>query len=281
MRTIITIIFCTIATLYANCQSLFEEGAVATYSYGSLYMDSGHLTSNSTDVSYHYEGDTIVNGKKFLRLIGEREDSMNGHRKFVGGYLRKDGDKVYRLSEIEGDHEDYILYDFGLKTGDVIDVPEWHTEYEMDTINGGSYEVGKYVEYRKIRCDNIEEIENSGRTYKKFWLTLLVPEINYEQVNWGFWIEDIGSTTFCGSPMHNISFGALNDWGGSINEVKYNDETIYVFDDEYDYFKNPSIVNIIKCTDSGDARKYKLNGMPFDENDRGIYIMGGKKYIKK
>ena len=80
----------------------------------SLYFPEGSRWTNaSSEASYIIQGDTLVNGKKYHKVIDKNKD----HQKLVA-LKREEGKKIY--VRFEGTDTDVLLYDFGLEVGDSI-----------------------------------------------------------------------------------------------------------------------------------------------------------------
>ena len=80
----------------------------------SLYFPEGSRWTNaSSEASYIIQGDTLVNGKKYHKVIDKNKD-----RQKLVALKREEGKKIY--VRFEGTDTDVLLYDFGLEVGDSI-----------------------------------------------------------------------------------------------------------------------------------------------------------------
>lgn len=267
------------ACLPVFSQSLFDSDATATYVRRTCIPDE---EPNPREYRYSYDGDTVVDGKSYLRLMVESE-----HGRSVEGYVRQEGSKIFRLSPNAGDPEPYLVYDFGMQPGDTADVPMWNMTYEPDPETGVNIPTGIYhITYRKVKCRSVSELESQGRTLRVVNLAFVAPEEDIEISHFGFWIENVGATFNTGSPLENVYF----DYLGISAEIR----NIYCGDDLFFDSAEASYRDLLdRFFDSAgmavgpaerpdpNSPKYRLDGLPFGEGDRGIYIQDGKRYIRR
>lgn len=89
----------------------------------NVYLENAMCTSVDTSLlRYYFEGDTIINGTTYQKLILETGDTA-GPKKTTAGGIREVGKKVYYIGDDFLGHpkdEEVLLYDFSKEVGDTI-----------------------------------------------------------------------------------------------------------------------------------------------------------------
>jgi len=94
--------------------TMSEGASCLTQALSNLYFPEGSRWTNAlSGASYIIQGDTLVNGKKYHKVIDENKD-----RQKLVALKREEGKKIY--VRFEGTDTDVLLYDFGLNVGDSI-----------------------------------------------------------------------------------------------------------------------------------------------------------------
>lgn len=148
-----------------NSQSFAEEGnqwSMRSYTFAGPYS-----------ITYRIEGDTIINGIDYKKMLGTSEDPSLAVNWNLSKIIREDStQKVYQLNA--SSNEESVIYDFGLSVGDTI-------------VSNVSPEQNSIV----TTVDSIEL--NDGTKRKRLTITsLYCPDWNIEE----FWIEGIGGENY-------------------------------------------------------------------------------------
>lgn len=116
---------------------------------------------------YHrFEGDTLVNGKSFKKVM-IAEDELHQEWFFGGQFIREENNRVYLLDSFG---EEGLIYDFNLVQGDTV------------TINNPLAPDGLLLTLTGI--DSVETFDGYRKRWKLEWNEFSTPE---------YWIEGVGS----------------------------------------------------------------------------------------
>ena len=166
-------------------------------------------------LSYHLEKDTTINQKSYYPV--SRTGNQQPHISYERiGFIRSDDKKVFFKKSAEG--KEYLLYDFGLHTGDT----DYFPFFETDSA--------------KYQVLNVDSVNVNG--IKRLRLKVL-PEYYPEEYMSMYWIEGIGSLW---NPFYHDDFGV----GGVLDEVRC------VFTDSGQLFANPNYddcITVLRKTD--------------------------------
>ena len=112
----------------------------------SLYFPEGSRWTNaSSEASYIIQGDTLVNGKKYHKVIDKNKD-----RQKLVALKREEGKKIY--VRFEGTDTDVLLYDFGLKVGDSIVLQTDQCNGPCSIIHVERIDTVTLLDGRKAKC---------------------------------------------------------------------------------------------------------------------------------
>jgi hypothetical protein len=129
------------------------------YIPGDPYYDTTYST-----ISYKLMGDTLINSLSYFKLYKSEEEFPENWT--IDAFLREDDQKkIWMLKEIN--EEEYLLYDFDIQQGDVI-------------------EVG-YYDPVSLTVDSITVVEVGGTDRLKYWFS-------YDDYYKETWITGIGSS---------------------------------------------------------------------------------------
>ena len=222
------------------------------------------------------DGDTLINGESWKKVYNYR-----GVPAFSYSYhmaIRDVGQKVYAIAE--GSNKPRLLYDFGLKIGDVIKCGIEGNAFEcLLDVNEPSDILHGFAFDTSLRLEQIDTIEYRGTKFRCLIFTMLDA---YEQCyrngeeavrNNVVWVEGVGSCAGPYSPWLPIPPE------NSIRLVFKNEgNLIFSFSSIYDEMSG------------GASPVYKTdkNIIPFDlqgrrlntEPKHGVYIQNGKKVMR-
>lgn len=238
------ILFLNLITTSVICQEylpIVKEGN-SWNMLSVIYIPGDPLfdTSFST-ITYKIFEDTVINGSTYHIISSSTEEyPLNWQPK---GYIREDSThKVWMREEIE--EEDYLLYDFGVSSG--------------DTVHVGLYEPVPLI------VDSITLVEIEGVSRFKYWLT----HNDYHE----YWITGIGSNKgICFSGSEYLSGGwywllCMSDTSGPVFENP-DFESCYLISgyDNYDIinyilYPNPAhdFINVTTSIDKNGTFLYEI-----------------------
>ena len=222
-------------------RSFLEEGKVWTYHY---YND---MTGREFYKSLTIAGDTVIDDKSYKRIV----DVATGNYEYA---IREDGKKVYCIYANYESNGEKLIYDFGLNIGDTFKL------YDADeTVDPSS----------RATVVSVDTIVLGNRAFRVMDVR---PNDQSSWSNW--WVEGIGG-------MHGIASNSLlpgNDYTFSYCQI--NGETILMHKDvrtvgirnQYNYYIDPSNESLYNL------QGRRIQGEP---QGKGVYVRGGKKYVKK
>lgn len=94
-----------------------KEGKVWNYTLKHVVRKELHEDVTSEEVSYRVNGDTIIEGKDYKKLL-----YVKGDEQIYFCAMREDDKKVWMNL---GNWGDKLLFDFGMKVGDSYEAPRW------------------------------------------------------------------------------------------------------------------------------------------------------------
>lgn len=248
--------------------------------FGGATDENGNIIASSSQESDMFEctitREEIINGDKYLVLsetyplnyTGPYEDRC---------YLRIDGNKVYKHSknvDLESAAHDYPIYDFDIRPDEIIKV-------------GNDFE-SESTSVIFVKCVDRTMIERDGDEYERMWVyyvykngTILdVDEVVFPQSYGGpqgdYWIAGIGDwMSLIDTPNSKSRMFSIKC---SLIQVENNGEVYF------NSGKLPKPTNGIQEMDSfkennQEVKVYNLNGVRTHNNENGIIIKEGKKYI--
>lgn len=277
MKRIALLFVGMLVTLIALAQkNYFEEGTSWIMQYSYLDQDNKDVTGYT---EMWIEGTTPISGKVYLNVWSQKYD--NEHEKRIGSetdkslvtFLYVEGNKVYSFN-YGNSSQPALIFDFDLNVGDKCNVNACYPSF-LITSNLTQEPRTSTLEYLES-----ETMEYNGNSFTKMLFKedatsqpFYSKTKNTESKFSGHWIQGIGYT---GNPLHNCVWKYA---GGSSHlvKVKSHGETILdleairaqIINSKDDFQKNES------------TPIYNLNGKRSSENEKGILISAGKKYISK
>ena len=224
------------------------------------------------------DGDTIINGENWKKVYNYISFSKFNYSYYAA--IRDVGMKVYVI--VKGCSRPRLLYDFGLKKGDVIrcgiegnalacllDAGE-----QLDTLLGFPF-----VSYLKV--ERIDTIKARGLQHRRFILSMLDAfkeyHMNGEEPIIGniVWIEGVGSGAGPFSPWIPLPPQNFLMQFCDVNKV-----CLFGYPDFYEIYETNGI-NGSRFISNTPAGYYDLQGRMMQHPNNGINIHYGKKQVVK
>ena len=230
------------------------------------------------------DGDTVINGESWKKVYNYVAFPFN-YTYYAA--IRDEGKKVYAIAK--GSTRPRLLYDFGLKKGDLVRCGVEGNVFGCLLDNGEQPDslLGfPFVSY--LGVERIDTIEAQGMRHRRFTLTLLDAYQRYYQPNGErisgniIWVEGIGSGAGPFSPWKPLPQFDL------IYQFCYIGKTcLFGYPDFYDADISDS-VGSTHYEESEDHNSYDLSGRRVSVSSassvssvlpRGVYIKDGKKVV--
>lgn len=258
MKTLFVFLLAAIAYLAVAqdrvYDSFLDEGKIWT-----IKIVGSNLYSTISYEEYRLTGDVTIGGVSYKQLLTryrwENDNEWSEWKKVA--YIGQDNDgKVYYYADYGYHVDDYVTMDFSLEVGDVFVFDHdyglpWIVTAVSDTILGCSTD--------KIprKCIHLSRSLNG--------------EILDEDYHRDIWIEGIGSLKY-----GLLGMSGDNMVGGTSQLLKCTKQEDVI----YQYNDVTSILGTMQQP-SGDGKCYSLQGLRLKDIPRkGVYISGGKKYVK-
>jgi hypothetical protein len=225
--------------------NFLEEGKTWTYHFEYYFKGLNY------DYNYTIQGDTTINGTACKKIYSHNKNH-DGLTKYECSLYQKEK-MIFMIDNQKSTPT--ILCNFGLKKGDSMPYGNYSLKvYSVDTLN---------IENQKIRCLFI--YYNDG-------------ESSDNLRDGGFWIEGIGNS-------RDLLFYDPCDYPGYTWNFKNcklsNGSTFTVADLEALKNKITSIRTIKNDPTKKVAETINLQGMPVNNNFKGIVIKNGEKILQK
>ena len=194
-----------------------------------------------------------IDGKIYMKVSWASE--LYNYEDVQTYYIRCEGEKVFFLNKSESNENEKLLFDYSIKQNEEIMIDGIH----LGSIPKESPLIGK--------CKEISNKMNCNREFKMYDIDFYsnqAPQYSYSGIKW---IKGIGSNV-----------GILDNYllhESYLSKVYDNGELVYKYPEA-------DITNILleNIKNSKDNKKWKLDGSPFNDSEKGLYIMNGKKYIR-
>ena len=220
------------------------------------------------------EGDTLINGdnwKKVYKGVG-----WPGGLYAYYAAIRDEGKKVYAIAE--GSNRPRLLYDFGLKVGDLARCGVESNDFaclldkddKFDKLLG--YPFAAY-----LRVESIDTIKARGQEFRRFTLRLL--DFYEERVMFAapvIWVEGIGSGA-----------GPFSPWlpmptTGIMINCKEGRDAMLLYPKDLQDFQEPNAIRSEYSDMNERDVIFNLLGRQLQSKpERGVYIQDGRKVVIK
>lgn len=247
-----------------------EEGKVwVVFSYRGT-------PSFPTTQTFELAGDTTISNHLCKKLVVVEKPYFQDNRyEPVVGYLMAIYEKEKKVFFCLKDHTEFLLmYDFGAKEGDELEVWCPNIPFFGDRLEKFHYQVGPITTSGNFTVLTLYDI--GAKEYMERETGQELPVDTYSFT----WVEGIGSYY---SPLINGGAGK-GGWNGLIIDCHVGDYYLLYDKESYDYLNTltgisaPTIVN----GKSVNSKWYDLSGRPLaTPPTKGIYIRGGKKVVVK
>jgi len=224
-------------------------------------------------------GDTLINGKTWKKVYNYVAFPDFGSTYYAA--IRDEGKKVYAIAK--GSTKQRLLYDFSLKKDFIVRCGVEGNAFgcllekdeKLDTLLGFPFK-------SYLRVDKIDTINVEGQEFRRFTLTLLDAYQEYYRtgeesfINNVVWVEGFGSGAGPFSPWMPLPPRE------SIFTSCYVGKT-YLFGNYFLYNADISVsVNRISSETNHDNMIIDLTGRHLNSiPQKGMYIQGGKKWLRK
>ena len=214
-----------------------------------------HYTASGKETIHMVLGDTLIyndqqnfNGKLYRKIYVQDSQKYGDTELHYYGGMREEGKKVYLIPEGKGKDDRELVFDFGLNTGD-------QTEVAGCT----------------VVVTGTDEVEVDGKKRRR--LTLHQMEAGKDTGRTCHWIEGIGSD--CGL-LQFLPWNAAEDQQLKVTvndpvELDPSPETLGISKAKVKV--NGSFANALF-----DLQGRRIQGEP---QEKGVYIRGGRKYVKR
>ena len=221
------------------------------------------------------DGDTLIYGESWKKVYNYIAFPEFNYRYYAS--IRDVGKKVYAIAK--GDSRPRLLYDFGLKTGDVVSCGIEGNAFgclldkdeQPDSLLGFPF-----VSYLKV--ERIDTIKACGMERRRFTFTLL--NAYYEPMETSgeiIWVEGIGSGGGPFSPWMPLPPRRTVYQSYMLNGT-------YIFSDT-DFYDPEVLVQVgsISSSEIEENNSFSLSGhrLTTPPTQKGIYIRDGKKVLIK
>jgi len=263
------------------------------------------LTGQRYRLDYFLDGDTLIGGKKYLRCFRDSERYQDKAPRYVGALFEEDG-KVYGVSSFVSSPG--LMYDFNLQVDDfvfgyMIEDPKNFTFVDKKNVGLRMDERGEEY-FLSFRLKDIETIhDNSNAQMRRFVFDIQRHNVvqNTRPRSEYAYNQDSAQGTASGEANQTVNvvgtlywsegvgvenFYPFKPWEDPFNtQYKYQLEECYVdqklmwaraFTTGIDHVQSLSVQS--NTTAIFDISGRRLQGEP---QRKGIYIRGGRKYVKK
>lgn len=218
----------------------------------------------------YLEGDTIINGVNYI-ICNMRDGQTDAT--FYRAMREQDG-KVYCI--LAGEDKEHLMFDFGMHIGDSV-YCETAKTYDGGFLYDGSIDETGESFVRIMHLSEIDTFTHHGMRLKKYHFTVSIKERmanGYMEEHEDFpetWVEGIGSLGHYPFNAWDVPMLSSNYW----NLMKCYDNFNTLFEvDASDFDEAMTLPNI--------APIYDLQGRRLPvKPKKGIYILNGRKYLKK
>lgn len=186
MRNLVLIIVALIGGMAVNAENYFVDGTRWDV------LSSGTSIPGGLEAEHYYyiSGDTVINDVVAHKMYCYEKFDGSVSETSLCAIVRTEGDKVY-VKKSKVSNEWGLLYDFGLKPGEVCKVVE-STFYEKEKDPNTFY----------VRCNNVSASEKYPG-YEEMVMESYYSEDDDKTPLYGIWYKGIGSDE---GPLHNGSF---------------------------------------------------------------------------
>ena len=229
-------------------------------------------------------GDTLIDGEIWKKVY----NSMWGPKQKDSYYvaMREVGKKVYAIAN--GSNRTRLLYDFGLKEGQTVRCGiEGNVFYcLLDKDEQPDMLLGFPLE-AYLRVEHIDTIRACGDEYqfehRRFTLTLLdayrepIRNGNVAMTGNVVWLEGIGSASGPFSPWMPLPFQQSLYLSCKVDKTR-----IFDYFDYYKCYETDGIIST-RHTVNESSVIHSLLGrrLTVEPQQKGVYIRGGRKYVRK
>ena len=191
---------------------------------------------------YFIKGDTVINNKSYKKLITNELT-----RNYLAA-LRQENNRVYAV--FEQTTQEYVLFDFGLKVGDIVKDP---------------FEAGM------MRVEQVDTVLVDGKECRRLYMWAYYD--NEETVNGlvDIWVEGIGCMS---GPAFTFQWTAIG--GSSLLLSCYQDNRQLVITENTSGMKFAGLSAVPDKAPVYDLQGRRLNRQPA----KGVYIQDGKKRVR-
>jgi hypothetical protein len=250
MRKVMLIMILLIFPAFLIAQESYRKMLVDGRTWNMMSVTGSYLDEplvlDTTYSSYTFEiaGDTIVEGRPCFKTKNNE-------------YAYESDGKIYWYGK-GGKKKWVLMYDYNLKVGDM---------FYQD-------EIMKVVEY--LTVSSIDTIQVNGQNYRRYHFA--------EMLNpYDGWVEGIGNIYF--GPFFYPFMSVLGTMYVDYRclSVYDGDKCIFTFEDfmKEAYHSEPVTINAVQVSNSS-VPLFDLSGRRIQgEPRKGVYVRGGKKYVKK
>lgn len=286
----ISIVSMSICAKDVNGEDVYKVGTKFKYQKGGgggcldAVDEEDQLDYDANDpnniIEYAFTGEKNINGKDYLILSNTKNTDPFGP---IGErcYMRFENNKVYKRPlnpKYENPAWDYPIYDFDIQPGEVI---------KVCTQNCFGDKVPKSDDVMFVKCLDRTKVVRDGEEYDgitvlyiyKDGLTLDIEDVidEYSKSNYEMepWVAGVGGEI---ELLHMPNMRIADCGGYSLLQVERNGDCYY----NCGVLPLPSngieSVNT-EVEENSNRVRYNLNGIPCGDDEKGIVISNGKKYI--
>ncbi len=202
--------------------------ALASHDYIPLLApQNSWVTSTYKGIEEFSLGEkTIIDGKEYYCVICK---DMSMPELAIQGidstscFLREEGKKVYYKDKTYMDHPEWLIFDFGLTTDEMVELKPLQARTEICF----------------IRVDSTDTIVLNGLERAVLYVSYGIVDDNYYVTDDDIWIEGIGSTKLPFLPLDNLRFGAV---GYSDFRYYYDYASKYIYPEDREFYDFSGII---------------------------------------
>ena len=220
------------------------------------------------------DGDTLINGESWKKVYNFYAFPELNYSYYAA--IRDVGKKVYAIAK--GSSRPRLLYDFGLKVGDIVRCGVEGTAFgclldegeQLDSLLG-------FRLFYYLRLERIDTVESCGLKHPRFTLTMLDPfKDKLMMADDIVWVEGIGSGAGPFSPWM-----PLPPIETVFQQCLINKTYIFTYPDFYQDHESANVSAVRTKTSNNknviDLHGHRLTGKP----SKGVYIEDGRKMVGK